>query len=89
MKIYRMNDCDWCAGEDLESVKKFYMKYCGLDEDEAFDGLRELTEEEMDRLIFYDNNCYKDDSHRTFREELQRLIDLNQKFPLFFASTEY
>lgn len=87
MKIFRMNDCDWCAGEDLESVVEFYMDFVDLDKDEACDQPCELTELDMDRLIFTPDS--KDEDLRTFREELKRLIDKGEKFPMFFASTEF
>lgn len=87
MKIFKMNDCDWMAGEDAESVKKEYAANYS-DGDHENQEPRQLTEEELDNKKFFDTEIepYK---HRTFREELQRLIDADASFPRFFASTEF
>ena len=89
MKVFAMNDCDWMAGETLESVKALYMReYAGgLPEDEALDDPSEVNEHEMGRLRFHDSENCEDDS--TFQEELDRRIAAGEKFPCFFASTEY
>jgi hypothetical protein len=85
MKIFKLNDCDWWAGEDLESVKSAYIEEVGGDVD---DDARELTEAEMDSLDFVDE-LPDYGEHRTFREQLRRMIDSGAQFPCFFASTEY
>ena len=85
MKVFRLNDYDWWVGSDLESVKKSYMEATGLPEDEAFDDAYELTEEEMNKLLYKD----EDGSERTFKEQLNKMIAENQTFPTIFASCEY
>lgn len=89
MKIFKMNDCDWCAGEDLESVIKFYLDFIGCDADEALDNPHELSESDMDRLIFTPDSCSDSPEKRSFRDELNRLLKVGEVFPMFFASTEY
>ena len=91
MTIYAMNDCDWMAGESLESVKTLYLaeNAGGLPEDEALDEPHELNDHEMDRLRFHDDDAENPDDYRTFRQELNRRIANGDKFPCFFASTEY
>jgi len=82
IKVFRLNDYDWWAGESLESVKKSYMEATGLDEFEAFDDDYELSEEDMNREIYTD----EDGSTRTFKEQLNKMIAENRTFPEVFAS---
>lgn len=88
MKIFSMNDCDWMAGEDLESCKAAYVKITGMDanDEETFSDTYELSPEKMDKLKFNDVEA---GVTRTFREQLERMIAAGEKFPTFFASTEY
>lgn len=88
IKIFKLNDCDWWAGSDLESVKADYLKTTGETElDDTFDEPYELSDALMERLKFRRD----DDNHTevTFKEELARQIAEGQEFPCFFASTEY
>ena len=88
LKIFRMNDCDWMAAETLEQAKRGYLQTVwggtGECDDEAFDCPGEISEAQYDRLLFRDD----DGTTRTFREQLQRMIERGEKFPCFFASTE-
>lgn len=94
VKIFRVNDYEWWAGVDLESVKATYKEHTGIDpdSDEGFDNPREVGDEGMRKLIFIED-VYNEGRHReekrSFREELDRLISVNQKFPCYFAGTEY
>lgn len=87
MKIFKMNDCDWMAAVSLESAKAKYMEdhADGLPEGEAMEDPREVSEADMDRLMFSED----DGTKMTFREQLARLESERVKFPCFFASTEY
>ena len=85
MKVFRLNEYEWWAGESLESVKKMYMEVTGLDEDEAFEDDYELSEEDMNREIYTD----EDGSTRTFKEQLNKMIAENRTFPEVFASCDY
>ena len=88
MKIFSMNDCDWMAAETLEEAKSAYLATCweGTREPEeaAFDDPGEISAEAYDKVLFTD----EDGAKRSFREQLQRMIDSGEKFPTFFASTE-
>lgn len=89
MKIYRMNECDWWIGESLEACKDDYAREYG--DPDAADDARELTDEELDRLMFRDDEG--EDSagfpqRRSFREQLAIEIDDGGTFPRLFASTE-
>lgn len=86
MKIFRMNDCDWMIGPTLEEcIAYFQEEYSGTVED-----ARELTDEELDTLIFCDSNVHDIPvARRTFRKQIQIEVANGGSFPRFFASTEY
>ncbi len=90
MKVFQMNDCDWMAAATPEEAKAAYSLFNHLDipEEEMLEFPRELTDEEMDRLRYVDTEV-QPESHRTFREQLQHMIETGETFPTFFASTEY
>lgn len=89
-KIFRLNDCEWWAGYDLESVMAGFLAETGMAPDEAFDDPRELTEKELNRLRFWRENDQGTCKHTvTFRQELDRQIAEGDAFPCLFASTEY
>ena len=99
-KIYKIDDYEWWVGKSLEECVDAYIKeYFDGDESEKKELLeynepREITEKELDTLIFYDDIYNQDESKkRTFREELKRLVnnetDRIPNFPCMFASSEY
>jgi hypothetical protein len=91
-----MNDCDWCAADTQINALLALTKHFGYETmadylrdygDAALTDIRELTDEEMNRLQFRE-----DDETQTkipFAEKLQEMIQNSEKFPSFFASTEY
>jgi len=89
MKVFSMNDCDWMAGETLEScMAEYRANFSGNYEwpdDEIFEDPHEVPDEKMDAMKFHAD----DGETLTFREELPRLIERGVSFPTFFASTEY
>lgn len=87
IKVFRINDYDWWAGEDIESVKAAYKKETGLTDDEAFDEPGALTAEQMRSCEFYPD-C---DTSRAiqFKTALRKMVRDGKKFPRFFATTEY
>jgi hypothetical protein len=97
VKVYHMNDCEWFAGEDLESCIKYYFEeYIGEDDtpenrEEYLNDAEELSEAEMDRLKFTDieGEWGERDKQYTFREALDKMIAEGTEFPCFFASTEF
>jgi len=86
MKIFAMNDCDWMAAEDAESAKSAYISDDGEDSDQP---PIELTDEEMDKFRFADEDVRDPEKWPTFRQDLQRRIASGQEFPQFFASTDF
>ena len=88
MNIYQIDDYDWWIGESLTSCVADYLVTYG--NDVGVSEARELTDEELDSLIFTDT--YEDDTptgtRRTFREQLAVEISIGGEFPRMFASTE-
>lgn len=84
MKVFSINDCDWYMANTLEEAILIAMADTGLPRDEATDDPCELTEAQMNKLMFTDDNGVK----RTFAAELQRRIDAGKKCGMF-ASTEF
>jgi hypothetical protein len=91
VKVFKMNDCDWYAGRNLEEVKAFVLAETGMPEDEAFDNPGELSDEAMRELRFRhtDGNDLRAKTTVSFAERLAEMVAEGQEFPAFFASTEY
>lgn len=91
IKVFRVNDYEWWAGADLESIRLAYKEETGIDpdSDEGFDSPREIGEAGMNKLIHWGDGEPEEGGSRTFQEEIQRMIAAGHKFPCFFAGTEY
>jgi len=103
MNIYQMNDCDWYAAETLDEAKLCMAKMVANGEvtpafeKEFLDNPRWIDDAEMDSLKFCEEYDERTDyanelDYRrkvSFREKLRQMIDAGEKFPTFFASTEY
>lgn len=91
MKIVQLNDCDWWVGESLDACKKDYLENYVDDEDSIDDDAHELSDSELDALMFVDcdENERPTGAKRPFREQLAIEIASGGKFPRLFASTEY
>ena len=91
MKVYKLNDYDWWAGNTLEEVKKSYINETGVSKEEAFEEPYEVSEADMNKLKFYttEHNDKGEEITRTFREELDYIIKEGQKFPCAFACMDW
>ena len=89
IKIFKMNESDWVAGENIKKCKKFLCNLVELPEDEVIDEPYELSKEEIEKLIFIEDINDKNSVKRTFKEELELLIKKGEEFPCFFAATEW
>jgi hypothetical protein len=95
IKIFKLDDCTWWAGADLESCIADAMREHDLPRDEVADpDARELSNEELDRLKFVDghdpiNADGTPGATLSFRDALARHVTRGDAFPRFFASTEY
>lgn len=91
IKVFKMNDCDWWAGETWEECLEHMREFSGYSKEEMemmqTEGYPcELSPEDMDRYTFFDDDT---NETRTFMEELYRLENSGAEFPSFFASTEF
>lgn len=99
VKVFEINDCEWMAGEDLESVIQDYFKNYAMCEDtlenreEYCPEPMELSDETMERLKYHDieGDLVGDGEKKvyTFREALNLMLAKGMKAPFYFASTEY
>jgi hypothetical protein len=91
--VFQLNEFDWWAGYDLESVKSAFLYETGFDEGQL-DNPHEVADLDMERLKFVDgddpiNADGTPGGTRSFREQLDLMIARGEQFPCFFASTEY
>ena len=86
IRVYRMDDMEWWAGESLADCVAEGRRQCG---DECYpddpDEQHELSDEEMQLLTFMD----EDGSKRTFAAELARRIEAGETFPQQFAAEDW
>jgi hypothetical protein len=85
IRIYRMDDMEWWAGESLAACVAEARRQCG---EECFPDStqqHELSDEAMQRLKFID----EDGNDRTFAEELARRIAAGETFPQQFAAEDW
>lgn len=86
IRIFRMDDNEWWAGESLEACVAEGRRQCG---DECYPDdpseQYELTDEQMRKLKFED----EDGTTRTFAEELARRVADGEKFPQPFAAEDW
>lgn len=86
IRVYRMDDIEWWAGESLAACVAEGRSQCGPDcyPDDPSEQY-EVSDEAMQRLKFID----EDGSTRSFSEELARRIAAGEDFPQPFACTEF
>lgn len=87
IRIFKLDDCDWWAGESLQACIDEARRQCGAGSycDAEEEG-RELTDEDMQRLMFV---APEEERTCTFAEQLEREIADGTHFPTWFASTEF
>ena len=97
INVYKMNDCEWWAGESLEACAEEAKSQTGLDGPGTLEDERQypaegygqaLNDEAMTRLMFVDFDG-PEQVQRTFAEQLAKEIADGTRFPCLFASTEY
>ena len=90
IKIFKMNEFDWVAAENIEDAKKPIIEMCGeeeaLEEIAGYGGGYELSDEALDKLTLRDEDGTE---LVTFRDKLKQLIESGATFPRVFCSTEY
>lgn len=86
VKIWRMNDYEWWAGFELEETISHACEETGIEREDLLfhDGAEELSAEDMDHLMFTEENSMK----KTFKNKLIEIIAEGEAFPCMFAGTE-
>ena len=88
VKIFRLNEYEWWAGESLEQVIEAACQQTGLPIDEVADEPCELSREMLDGHTLVDaqgkvNSC-------SFSEGLQSLVETHRdSIPCLFATTDW
>lgn len=88
IKVFAINDCEWWAGHDVESVKSAFIA-AGYGDESSFDDPREVLNPEMRTLTFVDDLSDERSAKSTFQEHLDLMVAQGRECPCFFASTEY
>jgi len=99
IKIFKMNDCDWYAGETPEDAIRGMAEWIGYETTpEAIAEMCaeltvkpvELSDAELDQTMYEEVDGPMPFSQKlTFRERLAEMLVDGDEFPSFFASTEY
>lgn len=86
IRVFRMDDMEWWAGESLAACVAEGRRLAGDDcyPDEPSEQY-ELSDEAMQRLTFVD----EDGSTRSFADELARRVAAGEEFPQPFAAEDY
>ena len=53
LRIFQVDDCTWCAGYTVESVRKFHVDCIGYDNEEIYEVPIELTEKQLDEMKYW------------------------------------
>ncbi len=88
IKVYKLNDYEWYAGESMQECIDWVVKNFG-DEDNKEDIIsedaHEVLEAQMNTLIFVDD----DGNKMTFKQQLDKMIESGEKFPCPFAFMDW
>lgn len=93
MKIFKMNDYDWVAATTAEEATKYYESIVNADPEE--EPPVALTVDQLKAHRFLKDTPTDDNEEElaastwTFADELAERLANNEKFPCFFASTEW
>ncbi len=94
IQVFEIDDCEWWAGDcSPADILRAYNENCGNPPDQPlWDGQLPcaLTDEQLDRMKFvHDDDGEMLETPLTFRQQLAHLIAKGEKFPCFFATTEW
>ena len=89
IKIFRLNEMEWWAGESMEDCVTAAMDLSGLCKEELLEDFEqgEVSAEGMEKLTFVEDD--EAETKKTFRQKLDEMIAAGEKFPCCFAVTEY
>ncbi len=95
LKVFKMNDCDWYAAENVEDAKRAMAEWNGYAPtpegiakmcEEFIVKPVELSAQEMEAERYWLDEA-ADSPTISFRERLAEMIADGDEFPSFFAST--
>jgi len=86
VRVWKMDDCDWVAAETLDEAIKEWESHVGLSAAEESLDPHLMSWKEMDAHTFHDPET---GTTRSFSAELRNRVRRGEKFPQFFASTEF
>ena len=91
IRVYRMDDNEWWAGESLVACVEEGRRQCGPDCYPDNSGYQyELSDEAMQQMVFIDESDGAEPPvKRTFAEELARRIAAGEQFPQPFAAEDW
>jgi hypothetical protein len=90
IRVYRMDDNEWWAGESLAACVAEGRRQCGADCYPDSDEQHELSDDELQRLIFIDESDGAEPPvKRTFAEQLAREVAEGGAFPRPFAAEDW
>lgn len=90
VRVYRMDDMEWWVGESLAACVEEGRRQCGADCYPDSDEQHELSDAELQRLMFIDESDGAEPAvKRTFAEQLAREIAEGGPFPRPFAAEDW
>lgn len=90
IRVYRMDDNEWWAGESLAACVEEGQRQCGPDCYDDSSEQYELSDEQMQRMVFIDESDGAEPPvKRSFAEELARRIAAGERFPQSFAAEDW
>jgi predicted translin family RNA/ssDNA-binding protein len=86
IKVFQLDEGDWYAAETGEEAIKLAMELTGESRKYYYDSYQgEVSSGQMQKLIFHE----EDGTKKTFAEKLEEMVKSVEKFPCFFATSEY
>ena len=90
IRVYRMDDNEWWIGESLAACVEEGKRQCGPECFDDPDEQYELSDEQLQRLIFVDESDGSEPAvQRTFAEQLDLEIAEGGPFPRQFAAEDW
>ena len=91
--VYELNDCDWWLARSLEEAKADALIYYGGDAEMIDVDAKQLSDADLDRLLYVVDDGGDEQDKITFREQLQNMREQKSREenpePEMFASTEF
>lgn len=91
INIYAMNDCDWYAAESKDAAILCMMATLSETDVHKFFDDYSIDVKKLDRDDLLDNWFIEENQEikKTYRFKLKEMVDAGEKFPCFFATTEF